>query len=244
MCYGRVVCSKIQALIGPGFGILGVTAKHQAELPCYDKWPVDAAFIFHLQNCLRAPRPPRGPLIAVQAPSSSSACIARGKFERLIPTSAHCKCRFVFRLSRKPGFQDALGSHREKALGNKVLAYIESPLMKARLLFSLPQYRSFLKQQGQLNRHTLACKKREKISFPAPNKMVNLAIAKQEPGYEGDLKETPAWEENSKHGACFGRLSLLLPRPPSPDVGSAHPLPAPHRCLLGGLQHHAGGLPP
>lgn len=80
MCYGRVVCSKIQALIGPGFGILGVTAKHQAEFPCYDKWPVDAAFIFHLQNCLRAPRPPRGPLIAVQAPSSSSACIARGKF--------------------------------------------------------------------------------------------------------------------------------------------------------------------
>lgn len=161
-----------------------------------------------------------------------------------IPTSAHCKCRFVFRLSRKPGFQDPLGSHREKALGNKVLAYIESPLMKARLLFSLPQYRSFLKQQGQLNRHTLACKKREKISFPAPNKMVNLAIAKQEPGYEGDLKETPAWEENSKHGACFGRLSLLLPRPPPPDVGSAHPLPAPHRRLLGGLQHHAGGLPP
>lgn len=178
MSYGRVVCSKIQALIGPCFGILGVTAKHQADFPCYDKWLVDAAFIFHLQNCLCAPRPPRGPLIAVQAPSSSSACVARGKFERLIPTSAHCKCRFVFRLSRKPGFQDPLGSHREKALGNKVLAYTESPLMKARLFFSPPQYQSFLKQQGRLNRHSFACKKREKISFPAPNKMVKFSNSK------------------------------------------------------------------
>lgn len=61
MCYRRVVCSKIQASVGPGFGILGVTAKQQAEFPRYDKWPVDGAFIFHLPNCLRAPHvPPEG----------------------------------------------------------------------------------------------------------------------------------------------------------------------------------------
>lgn len=67
--------------------------------------------------------------------------------------------------SHEPGFQTPLGSHREKTLGNEGLAYIETPSMKAHLLlFALPLSQWFLKeQQGQLNRHSLACKKRRSI---------------------------------------------------------------------------------
>lgn len=46
-----------------------------------------------------------------------------------------------------------------------------------------------------------------------------------------------------KAGLVFSRLSLLLPRPSPPSVGSAHPLPAAHHHLRRGWQHPPGGFP-